>query len=288
VTDAECVELLRWALPRLGLRFEGYRRVRRRVCRRLARRLAALGLADVPGYQRHLDAHPEEWAVLDACCRLPISRFYRDRGVFDGLRRAVLPALAESARRRPDARLRAWSAGCASGEEAYTLAACVALEVAPRFPELAFELVATDADPRLLERARLACYAPSSAKELPPAWRKALFERRGDALVVRGPCRSAVTLRAQDLRREAPDGWFDLVLCRNVAFTYFAAPVQRDVLVRIAAHSRPGAALVLGRHERLPDGISEFRPWSGVPSTFRLGGDATAAGTGVAKKIALC
>jgi len=273
VTDPECVELLRWALPRLGLRFEGYRRVRRRVCRRLARRLAALGLADALAYQRHLEAHPEEWAVLDACCRLPISRFYRDRGVFDGLRGAVLPALAESARRRPDARLRAWSAGCASGEEAYTVAACIAFEVAPRFPELAFDLIATDVDPHLLERARLACYAPSSVKELPPAWREALFEWRGGALAVRDPYRSAVTLLAQDLQCEAPDGSFDLVLCRNVAFTYFAARVQRDVLAHIAAHSRPGAALVLGRHERLPDGAPEFRPWPGAPSTFRLEAD---------------
>jgi len=108
------------------------------------------------------------------------------------------------------------------------------------------------------------------SRRVPPAWREALFERRGGALAVREPYRSAVALRAQDLQREAPDGPFDLVLCRNVAFTYFAAPVQREVLARIAAHSHPGAALVLGRHERLPDGAPEFRPWPGMPSTFRF------------------
>jgi chemotaxis protein methyltransferase CheR len=274
VTDVECVELLRWALPRLGLRFEGYRRVRRRVCRRLARRLGALGLADASAYRRHLEAHPEEWALLEAKCRLPISRFYRDRGVFDGLRRAVLPVLAETARRRPDARFRAWSAGCASGEEAYTVAACIALELAPRFPELSFELVATDADARLIERARLGCYAPSSAKEVPAAWREAIFEPRGEGmLAVRDCFRSAVTLRAQDLRHEAPAGLFDLVLCRNVAFTYFAEPVQREVLARIAGHLQPGGALVLGRHERLPWDAPAFEAWVGAPSTFRFESD---------------
>jgi chemotaxis protein methyltransferase CheR len=277
VTDAECVDLLRWALPRLGLRSEGYRRVRKRVRRRLARRLAALGLSEAAAYRRHLEAHPEEWAVLDACCRLPISRFYRDRGVFDGLRRAVLPALAEAALRRPDAVLRAWSAGCASGEEAYTLAACFALEVSPRFPELAFELVATDADARLLERARLARYPPSSAKELPQPWREALFERRAGALVVRDRFRTCVAWRAQDLRRETPDGVFDLVLCRNAAFTYFATPVQREVLARIASHLRPGGALVLGRHERLPEDAPAFEPWPEAPSTFRFAKPTTAA-----------
>jgi chemotaxis protein methyltransferase CheR len=278
VTDAECAELLRWALPRLGLRFEGYRRVRRRVCRRLGRRLGALGLADASAYRRHLEAHPGEWAWLDACCRLPISRFYRDRGVFDALRGAVLPALAEAARRRPDARLRAWSAGCAAGEEAYSVAACFALDLAPRFPGLGFEIVATDADPRLLERARLACYARSSAKELPAAWREALFEPRGGSLAVRDRFRAGVALRAQDLRREAPEGRFDLVLCRNAAFTYFAEPVQREVLARIAAHLRPGGALVIGRHELLPGEAPAFAPWPEAPSTFRFEPIALGAG----------
>ena len=281
MTDAECVELLRWAVPRLRLRWPGFRRVRRQVCRRVRRRLRELGLEDAAAYRAHLEAHPGEWERLDAMCRISISRLFRDREVFAALATRVLPALAARARAEGRGTLRAWSAGCASGEEAYTVAACVAFEVAPRFPELAFELIATDVDPHLLERARLACYAPSSVKELPPAWQEALFERRGGALAVRHAYRTAVTLRAQDLQREAPDGSFDIVLCRNVAFTYFAAPVQREVLARIAAHSRPGAALVLGRHERLPDGAPEFRLWPGAPSTFRFESQPP-SGTGVA------
>jgi chemotaxis protein methyltransferase CheR len=281
LTDAECIDLLRWALPRLGLRFEGYRRVRRSVRRRLARRLAALGLADASSYRRHLQSHPQEWSVLDAALRLPISRFYRDRGVFDGLRAAVLPALAAAARLRLDARLRAWSAGCAAGEEAYTLAACFLLELAPRFPDVAFELVATDVDAGLLARARAARYAPSSGAELPEPWRAALFERQDATLVLRERFRAAAQLREQDLRREAPEGPFDLVLCRNVAFTYFAEPVQREVLARIAARLRPGAALVIGRHEGLPADGSAFAPWPGAPSAFRFaGGDARRAESG--------
>jgi chemotaxis protein methyltransferase CheR len=270
VTDAECVDFLRWALPQLGLRFEGYRRVRRTVRRRLARRLAALGLADAAAYRRRLASHLEEWTALDACLRLPISRFYRDRGVFDGLRGVVLPELAGAAHRRPGARLRAWSAGCASGEEAYTLAACFLLELVPRLSGVAFELVATDAEADLLARAGTASYAPSSVKDLPASWRAALFEQTDGLLVVRDRFRAVVTFQEQDLRREAPQGPFDLVLCRNVAFTYFGEEVQRDVLARIRARLRRDAALVIGRHEQLPADGSAFAPWGGAPSTFRL------------------
>jgi chemotaxis protein methyltransferase CheR len=258
------VELLRWALPRLGLRWEGFRRVRRQVCRRIARRIEALGLADAAAYRRHLEGGPEEWGVLETFCRIPISRFYRDRGVFDALRRVVLPALAAQAEARADRRLRVWSAGCASGEEAWTLLACFAADLAPRHPTLGLDLVATDVEPHLLERARSARYAPSSTRELPAELREVLFQPGQEACVVRDRHRDA-SWRLQDLRYEAPEGHFDLVLCRNVAFTYFAADVQRQVLARVAARLRPGGALVIGRHERLPEGGEGFAPWPGAP-----------------------
>jgi chemotaxis protein methyltransferase CheR len=262
------VELLRWALPRLGLRWEGFRRVRRQVCRRIARRLAVLGLADAAAYRRHLEAHPEEWSVLETFCRIPISRFHRDRAVFEGLRRAVLPALAERAEARGEGRLRAWSAGCASGEEAWTLLACFACDLAPRHPALALELVATDVEAQLLERARRGRYPASSTRELPAELARWLLAAGNGARTVQARHHDAIRWQLQDLRREAPEGLFDLVLCRNVAFTYFDAEGQRRTLARIAERLRPGGALVIGRHERLPDAGPGFAPWPGVPSVY--------------------
>jgi chemotaxis protein methyltransferase CheR len=262
------VELLRWALPRLGLRWEGFRRVRRQVCRRVGLRIEALGLADTAAYRRHLEEHPEEWGVLETFCRIPISRFYRDRGVFDSLRRVVLPVLGERAEARGEGRLRAWSAGCASGEEAWTLLACFASDLAPRHPSLVLELVATDVEAHLLERARRARYGTGSARELPAELAQGLFETRDGALEVQERHRAAIAWRLQDLRREAPEGLFDLVLCRNVAFTYFDAEEQRRALARIAERLRPGAALVIGRHERLPDGGPGFAVWPGAPCVY--------------------
>jgi chemotaxis protein methyltransferase CheR len=115
--DAE-VEFLQWALPRLGLRWAGFRRVRGQVRRRVRRRVAALGLEDLDAYRAYLDAHPEEWEVLDALTPITISRFYRDRDVFARLEDDVLPALASAAAAAGRDGLRCWSAGCASGEEA--------------------------------------------------------------------------------------------------------------------------------------------------------------------------
>ncbi|HUS38260.1 MAG: hypothetical protein WBF93_12370 [Pirellulales bacterium] len=83
--DAECVELLQWALPRLRMRWLGFRKVRRQVGKRVDRRLHQLGLDSVDQYRTYLAVHEGEWSVLNDCCRITISRFYRDRGVFDFL-----------------------------------------------------------------------------------------------------------------------------------------------------------------------------------------------------------
>jgi chemotaxis protein methyltransferase CheR len=120
MADADLVEFLQWALPRLGLRWPGYRKARGTVRKRLNHRLRELNLPDLAEYRCHLEAHPAEWGVLGEICRITISRFYRDRVVFDHLHRVILPELARSAEGR-GAELRRWSAGCASGEEPYAL-----------------------------------------------------------------------------------------------------------------------------------------------------------------------
>src|SRR4051812_3321182 len=95
--DRECAAFLEWALPRLELRSPGFRRVRGQVCKRLARRQSELGIPSLTEYRTYLDSHPDEWRVLDPLCRVTISRFYRDRAIFDALAGEVLPLLAERA-----------------------------------------------------------------------------------------------------------------------------------------------------------------------------------------------
>jgi chemotaxis protein methyltransferase CheR len=262
----ECVAFLQWALPRLGLRWAGYRKVRRQVCRRVTRRIAALGLSGHAAYRAHLEAHPEEWDALRALTPVTISRFGRDRAVFAALGDEVLPALAAGARAERRARVRAWSAGCASGEEAYSLA----LLWDDRGLEPALDVLATDVHPPMLARARAARYEASSLRELPSALRERGFEARPDgALLVRPEHRRRVTVARHDLRDPPPAGPFDVVLCRNAAFTYFAPDPQRAVLGHLAAALRPGGALVLGLHETLSDPAPGFAPWPGARAVHR-------------------
>jgi chemotaxis protein methyltransferase CheR len=258
--DDRCVAFLQWALPHLGLRWAGFRKVRRQVCRRVAQRAAALGLdGGFDAYRAYLETHADEWAVLESLTPVTISRFARDRAVFDSLARVVVPALERAARAAGRDRLAAWSAGCASGEEAYT--------VAVLWP--AMDVLATDVHPAVLERARRARYPSSSLRELAPDERAAAFVERDGEHVVRPQHAARVTVARHDLQDPPPGGPFDLVLCRNVAFTYFAPDRQRVVLEHFAAALRPGGALVLGLHEALPEPAAPFEPWPGARAVHR-------------------
>jgi chemotaxis protein methyltransferase CheR len=260
MSDPECVAFLQWALPRLRLRWPGYRRVRRQICRRIVRRMRHLGLREPAAYRARLESNVEEWPVLDALCPVTISRFYRDRGVFECLGRELLPGLAELALERGQRALHIWSAGCASGEEPYTVAVLFRLDVEPRFPDLGLELVATDVDERVLARARRGCYTAGSLKDLPATWVDAAFRREGRLRCVREEMRAGIEFRREDLRHSMPEGPFHLILCRNLAFTYFDEALQRDVAEGIAARLVPGGLLVLGNREALPAGIAGFVP----------------------------
>jgi chemotaxis protein methyltransferase CheR len=240
--DDDCIGFLQWALPRLRLRWQGFRKVRRQVCRRISRRLAELGLADADAYRAYLEAHAEEWAVLDALCRVTISRFWRDRAVYEALRDEVLPALGPA--------VSAWSAGCASGEEPYSLV------IAAAEAGVGLRVLATDVEEAVLERAQRAAYPESSLRELPEEVRARAFEDGR----LRRDYRERVVIRRHDVRSAAPpEAPFDLVLCRNLVFTYFAEDLQVQVGTRLAGALRPGGALVVGAHETPPP--DAFEPW---------------------------
>ncbi|HXG52471.1 MAG TPA: protein-glutamate O-methyltransferase CheR [candidate division Zixibacteria bacterium] len=262
ITDPEGVEFLQWCLPRLGLRWPGFRKVRRQIYKRLNRRLEELRLPGLAPYRRYLEDHPGEWALLDGFCRIGISRFYRDRGVFELLEREIFPELGRLALERGDVALRCWSAGCAGGEEPYTVVIVWRHGVASRFPALALDVVATDVDPAAIRRAERACYRPSSVRELPADWRARAFTVVGDELCLKDEYRAAVTFRVEDVRDSAPGGPFHLILCRNLAFTYFDEPLQRKILGLLHDRLAAGGVLIIGKLERLPERPPGLQPWS--------------------------
>jgi chemotaxis protein methyltransferase CheR len=254
-TDADYVRFLQTCLPPLALRWAGFRKVRKQVVKRLKRRLRALQLPHPAAYLVYLDGHSEEWGVLDSFCRIVISRFYRDQGIFETLGDAVLPTLAHAARVRHAQTLRCWSAGCAAGEEVYTLMMLWRLCLQAQFPDLHLHIIATDIDVNVLARARRGCYTWSSVKALPSRWLEAGLERCDDEYCVRETLRAGICFVAQDIRQDLPAGNFDLVLCRNLVCTYFAEALQRKILAQIAERLVPGGILVLGAHEILPPNI---------------------------------
>jgi len=275
MNDQECVSFLQWALPHLRMRWAGFRRVRRQVCRRIDRRLRQLDLVNANEYRNHLDRRDrsdDEWRILDSLCRITISRFYRDRGMFDQLAEAVLPALAERASARQQGDLRCWCAGCASGEEVYTLKLIWDLRQKPRHRRLDLRVLGTDTDSFLLKRARAGLFPSSSLRELPTTWLALAFDRQDTQYRLRDRFRDGVEFHQGDVRREAPDQSFDLVLCRNLALTYFEETQQREVLARIGRHLHGGGALFVGVHEELPEGAAGFSPWPGCRAIFRREG----------------
>ena len=250
----------------MGMRWAGFRKVRGQVCKRISRRLDDLGLGDAQSYRSYLDTHDEEWGILGSLCRVTISRFYRDRGVFDGLVSDVLPAQAQAAAGRGQKSVRCWSAGCASGEEPYTLSIVWVRTESP----VAVEIVATDSDDGLLDRARSGRYHYSSLKDLPDELRTVAFDKESGEYAIKDEFRCAVRFERRDVRGEPPAGPFDLILCRNLAFTYFDDDGQRVVLDAFRRVLNPGGVLVLGVHEQLPEGGAGFERLPAVPGAYRF------------------
>jgi len=268
MTDADCTTFLQWALPRMARRWAGYRKVRKLVCKRLARRLRGLALPTLDAYRHRLETHSEEWRELDGLLAIPISRFYRDQGVFAQLETRVLPALARAAVAESRNVLDCWSAGCASGEEPYTLSIIWHLCLQPLFPGIRLRILGTDMDATLLARALTGRYTGGSLKELPADLIRRAFEPRAGELSVRARFRD-ITFLQQDLRDSMPDGPFDLVLCRNAVLTYYEERVQTSLIERISARLRAGGALVVGIHESLPDEVTKLIPWPGVRCVYQ-------------------
>lgn len=253
------IELLLTWLPRLGLRWEGYRRVHKQVTKRIGKRVGELGLPDVMAYGRYLEEHPEELTVMEAMCRVTISRFNRDAAVFDWLVNHGMPRLLQDR----DG-LRIWSAGCASGEEPFTLSILWHHVLLPHHPQTRCQIVATDANATVLQRAAQAQYESGSMKELPPELKKLAFDEHGR---LHSRYRELVRFSQQDLLLEWPSGSFDVVLCRNVAFTYFDQAGQQRVLHHLVDRMVDGGVLVIGLKEQLPPGefgLVALRPELGI------------------------
>jgi chemotaxis protein methyltransferase CheR len=220
------------------------------VRRRIAVRMRACGVHTYQDYQTILERTPAEYELLRDALTINVTRFYRNPETWNLLRRDLVPLLAAG----PAGRLSAWSAGCSSGEEPYTLAALVAdhLDRCGRPDELErLTIDATDVDRASLDHAAAGRYRSEALSEMPPDLVRAYFEPVDAGYRVIERLRRRVHVRRLDLSRQAPARrTYQLILCRNVVI-YFDRPMQERVFQTFAAALAPGGFLVLGKVETL-------------------------------------
>src|SRR5215212_4129024 len=243
---------------RTGLDFSAYKRAT--IVRRLQRRMAAAGATTLPDYQRYIERHPEELQRLVASFLIKVTEFFRDPELFTYLSDRVLPALLSEARERGE--LRIWSAGCATGEEAYSLAMLVSDLIGADAEELPVRIFATDVATDAVEFARRGIYTQAALQGLSPDLIARHFTPVDGAFEVRKQVRSLVVFGEHDLANRAPFPRIDLVLCRNVLI-YFTPELQRRALQLFAYSLRQGGYLALGKAETvspLPEFFSLEQP----------------------------
>jgi len=219
---------------------------------RVSRRLRALGLASFRDYRDLLTTDSDELVKFTNAITTNLTAFFRESHHFTYLREQVLLPLVEDPRR--SRRVRIWSAGCSTGEEAYSIAMTV-LESVPDLTRWDVRVLATDLDSEVLERARRGVYAPERLREMHPERIERFFtlvqEPRGRAYQVTPALRSLITFRQLNLMHALPmRGPLDVIFCRNVVI-YFDKDTQRDLFSRVAKLQPSGAVLFLGHSESL-------------------------------------
>jgi len=192
---------------------------------------------------------------IDRLCPITISSFYRDQAVFDYLGSTLLRRIAQEATAREEQQIYAWSIGCASGEEPYTLMLLWRWDVQPQLPAMGLYITATDIDETVLARARVACYPRSSLKHLPTGWRERAFEPQDGRYCLQPLYRQQIEFLQQDVRTSLPGKMFHLILCRNLICTYYDEVSQQRILGRALTRLAPGGYLVIGRQETPPSSI---------------------------------
>jgi chemotaxis protein methyltransferase CheR len=223
---------------------------------RITRRMRELGIGDVGEYLDYIRTAPEiERDGLASALTTNVTAFFRENHHFDYLKTQFLPSL----RRLGSRRIRAWSAGCSSGEEAYSIAITL-LEAAGDERSWDLGVLATDLDFNMIRFAREGIYPVDRVERLPPEQLKRWFLRGGGSqdgrVMVRPELKRIVRVMPLNLLEEWPmKGPFDVIFCRNV-FIYFDRDVKARIVDRYAELLPVGGLLFIGHSENL-HGLTE-------------------------------
>src|SRR5262245_28136264 len=244
--DANLEALLGYLKTTRGFDFSAYKRSS--LMRRIEKRQQAVGIDSYGDYQTYLEAHPEEFGLLFNTILINVTSFFRDQEAWAFLTSQIVPHILSSG--RTDSAIRVWTPGCASGEEAYTLAMILAEGLGIDAFRRRVKIYASDVDEDALMQARHAIYSASQVEDVPAELLARYFERVDDRYLFHKDVRRSIIFGRHDLVQDAPISRVNLLVCRNTLM-YFTRETQAKVLSRFHFALRNGGFLFMGRAELL-------------------------------------
>jgi two-component system CheB/CheR fusion protein len=205
-----------------------------------------IGIADYDSYADYLAQAPDECDQLFNTILINYTAFFRDPQAWTTIAATLVPRIA--AHKPPHARLRIWSAGCATGQEPYSMAMLLAEAFGMEHLAERATIYATDVDDDALQQVRQARYLPWFVRMVPPALLERYFVRDGAHYLVREELRRAVVAERHNLITDTPIPRIDLLFCRNVLI-YLNAATQRRVIAQLRGALTDNGVLVLGQTE---------------------------------------
>ncbi|HKD94639.1 MAG TPA: CheR family methyltransferase [Gaiellaceae bacterium] len=270
--DPKFEQLLEFVRDERGFDYTGYRRPT--LMRRFEKRMQAVGADDWDAYKAYLDEHPEEFVELFNTILINVTGFFRDAETWELVATEVIPRLL--ADRQDDAAIRIWSAGCASGEEPYTVAMLLAEALGEDDFRRRVKIYATDVDDDALAEARDATYTTKQLEKVPADLRERYFQQSNHGLAFRNDLRRTVIFGRNDLHRDPPISRVDLLVSRNTLM-YFGPELQQRILANFYFALNRGGFLVVGKAEALQSGRNFFVPYNLKRRVFMKDGSADPA-----------
>jgi two-component system CheB/CheR fusion protein len=264
VTDSAFEALLDFLKRSRGFDFTGYKRTS--LERRFTRRMDTIGCETYGDYLDYLEVHPDEYEQLFDMLLINVTEFFRDAPAWKHLRDDVLPGML--ALKEADEPIRVWSAGCASGQEAYSAAMALAEHLGEPAYRERVKIYATDVDEEALTIGRHAIYTHKEVEGVPEDLRSKYFERADQRLAFRADLRRSVIFGRNNLVSDAPISRIDLLICRNTLM-YFTAETQGRILRHFHFALRDDGVLMLGKSEMMISHRDVFEAVDLSRRTFR-------------------
>jgi two-component system CheB/CheR fusion protein len=267
--DPSFEALLEYVRDQRSFDYTGYRRPT--LMRRFEKRMQDVGAAGWDAYRDFLSEHPEEYVELFNTILINVTGFFRDRETWELVASDVIPRLLDE--RPTETPLRIWSAGCASGEEPYTIAMLLVEALGEEDFKRRVKIYATDVDDEALTQARDAGYTAKQLDGVPPELRERYFQQSNHGFAFRNDLRRTVVFGRNDLHRDPPISRVDLLVSRNTLM-YFGADVQQRILANFYFALNRGGFLVVGKAEALQSTRNFFVPYNLKRRVFMKDGAA--------------